>query len=137
MSNIEIQTIKELMNECLKDIDLKEIEGIGICFPGTVTDTVVVKAENLGIYNLKIVEKLTKEYKIPMCLANDAKVAAIAEKEFGSLKNYSDSLFLIIGTGLTESALSAYLAKLNYKIIQIDILLKMNLVVQFQKNLEN
>ena len=29
--------------------------------------------------------------------------------------------FLIIGTGLTESALSAYLAKLNYKVIQIDI----------------
>lgn len=92
------------MNECLKDIDLKEIEGIGICFPGTVTDTVVVKAENLGIYNLKIVEKLTKEYKIPMCLANDAKVAAIAEKEFGSLKNYSDSLFLIIGTGVGGAA---------------------------------
>ena len=29
--------------------------------------------------------------------------------------------FLILGTNLTESALSAYLAKSKYKIIQIDI----------------
>ena len=29
--------------------------------------------------------------------------------------------FLIIGTSLTESALSAYLAKSKYKIVQLDI----------------
>ena len=29
--------------------------------------------------------------------------------------------FLIIGTGLTESALSAFLSKSKYKIMQIDI----------------
>ena len=64
MSNTVILTIKELINECLEDVDLKEIESIGMCFPGTVTDTVVVKAENLGIENLKIVEELKKDCMI-------------------------------------------------------------------------
>ena len=105
MSNIVILTIKELINECLEDVDLKEIESIGMCFPGTVTDTVVVKAENLGIENLKIVEELKKDFNIPIKLENDAKVAAFAEKEYGSLNGYSDSLFLIVGTGVGGAAI--------------------------------
>ena len=38
--------------------------------------------------------------RIPAAIGNDAKCAAIAEKEFGSLKNYEDAIFLIIGTGV-------------------------------------
>ena len=33
-------------------------------------------------------------------LQNDAKCAAIAEKQWGSLKEYDDALFLILGTGV-------------------------------------
>lgn len=106
MGNIVIKTIKELINDvlCEKGLTIESIEGIGMCFPGTVTNTVVVKAENLGIENLKVVEELQKDFKVPMLLANDAKVAAIAERKFGSLKHYSDSLFLIVGTGVGGAA---------------------------------
>ena len=106
MGNIIIKTIKQLINEVLyeKEITIENIESIGMAFPGTVTETVVVKAENLGIENLEIVKELQNEFKIPMKLENDAKVAAIAEKEFGSLKNYSDSVFLIVGTGVGGAA---------------------------------
>ena len=102
MSNIVIQTIKELISKALKEnnIQISKIESIGMAFPGTVTAEEVVKAENLGIENLKVVEELKKYFAIPMYLANDAKCAAIAEKEYGSLKKYSDSLFLIVGTGV-------------------------------------
>lgn len=104
MSNIVLETIKELLNQILKEQQIKQIESIGIAFPGTVSNGVVVKAENLGIENLKIVEELKKEFNIPIYLENDAKCAAIAEKTYGSLKEYDDSLFLIIGTGVGGAA---------------------------------
>ena len=104
MSNIVLETIKELLNQILKEQQIEQIESIGIAFPGTVSNGIVVKAENLGIENLKIVEELKKEFNIPIYLENDAKCAAIAEKTYGSLKEYDDSLFLIIGTGVGGAA---------------------------------
>ncbi|MBQ3145605.1 MAG: ROK family protein [Clostridia bacterium] len=104
MSNIVLDTIKELLNQILKQQQVEKIESIGIAFPGTVSNGVVVKAENLGIENFRIVEELKKEFNIQIYLENDAKCAAIAEKTYGSLKEYDDSLFLIIGTGVGGAA---------------------------------
>ena len=102
MSKIVIKTIIELIQEIIEEnkIDVKEIESIGIAVPGTVSNGVLVKADNLGIKNLEIEKELKKVYNIPIALQNDAKCAAIAEKELGSLKEYDDSMFLIIGTGV-------------------------------------
>jgi len=102
MSEIVINTIIELIKEIVEEnrIDIKEIESIGIAFPGTVSNGIVIKAENLGIKNLEIEKELRKEYDIPIYLQNDAKCAAIAEKKFGSLKTYDDAIFLVIGTGI-------------------------------------
>lgn len=104
MSNIVLDTIKELLNQILKQQQVEKIESIGIAFPGTVSNGVVVKAENLGIENFRIVEELKKEFNSPIYLENDAKCAAIAERAHGSLKEYDDSLFLIIGTGVGGAA---------------------------------
>ena len=102
MSNIVLETIIELINKIIDNNDVKkeEIESIGIAFPGTVSETAVIKAENLGIDDFEVVKKLKKHFDVPIHLENDAKCAAIAEKEFGSLKNYEDAIFLIIGTGV-------------------------------------
>lgn len=102
MSSIVLETTINLIREILKEKNLKEeeIESIGMAFPGTVSKTSVVKAENLGIQNFEIVTELKKEIDIPINLENDAKCAAVAEKKFGSLKKYDDALFLIIGTGV-------------------------------------
>lgn len=102
MSNIVLETIIELINKNIDNNNVKkeEIESIGIAFPGTVSETAVIKAENLGIDNFEVVEKLKKHFDVPIHLENDAKCAAIAEKEFGSLKKYEDAIFLIIGTGV-------------------------------------
>jgi glucokinase len=102
MSNIVLETIIELINKIIDNNDVKkeEIESIGIAFPGTVSETTVIKAENLGIDDFEVVKKLKKHFDVPIHLENDAKCAAIAEKEFGSLKNYEDAIFLIIGTGV-------------------------------------
>ena len=102
MSNIVLETIIELINKNIDNNNVKkeEVESIGIAFPGTVSETAVIKAENLGIDNFEVVEKLKKHFDVPIHLENDAKCAAIAEKEFGSLKKYEDAIFLIIGTGV-------------------------------------
>lgn len=106
MSQIVIDTIIGLIYKTLREnnIDKKDIELIGITFPGTVSGGIVVKAENLGIENLNIEEELKKEFDAPIYLQNDAKSAAKAEKYFGSLKEYDDALFLIIGTGVGGAA---------------------------------
>ena len=102
MSNIVLETIIDLIYKIINENNIKkeEIESIGLAFPGTVSETTVIKAENLGIENLEIVKELKKNFNIPIYLENDAKCAAIAEKEFGSLKKYEDAIFLIVGTGV-------------------------------------
>lgn len=102
MSNIVVETIIELIYKAINENNVKkeDIESIGLAFPGTVSETTVIKAENLGIENLEIEKELKKHFNIPIHLENDAKCAAIAEKEFGSLKKYEDAIFLIVGTGV-------------------------------------
>lgn len=102
MSEIVVNTIIELLEELIKDnnIEINEIERIGIAIPGTVCNGVIIKAENLGIQNLQIERELKKVFDIPIYLQNDGKCAAIAEKNFGSLKKYDDAIFLTIGTGI-------------------------------------
>ena len=92
------------------------IEFIGIAVPGVVTEGIINKCVNLGIKDYKIVEKLndkiikyaTQNKKqeriisipVQIKLQNDAKCAAIAENEYGVLKEYKDSIFLTLGTGI-------------------------------------
>lgn len=106
MSEIVMETIVSLIRQAIEENNLKveQIESIGIAIPGTVSNGIIVKAENLGIRNLEIVKELNKVFKAPIYLQNDAKCAAIAEKKYGSLKQYDDALFLIIGTGVGGAA---------------------------------
>ena len=101
------------------------ITSIGIAIPGTLNDKKIIKSVNLGIENYNIVDALKKKMleidassefktnlneenkklktdfrKIEIRIKNDAKCAALAENEFGSLKKYSRSLFLTLGTGI-------------------------------------
>lgn len=97
-----VETIIELTTKILdkKKKDIKEISLIGMAIPGTVSENHIIKADNLHIKNFNIVSEINKYFNIPVMLRNDAKCAAIAEKEYGSLKKYDDALFLTIGTGI-------------------------------------
>lgn len=83
-----------------KKINIKDISLIGIAIPGTVSSTHIIKADNLHIKNFNISSEINKYFNIPISLRNDAKCAAIAEKEYGGLKKYDDAVFLTIGTGI-------------------------------------
>ena len=97
-----VEIIIELITKILekKQIDIKEISLIGIAIPGTVSNTHIIKADNLHIKDFNIVSEINKYFNIPIVLRNDAKCAAIAEKEYGGLKKYDDVVFLTIGTGI-------------------------------------
>ena len=82
-----------------------KITSVGIAIPGTLNKTNIIKSVNLGIENYNIVEKLKEKINLPIKIKNDAKCAALAENSFGSLKNYSRSIFLTLGTGIGGAAI--------------------------------
>lgn len=96
------ETILILIEKLLETqkITKNEIESIGISFPGEVTDKCIVKAENLGIKDFNIVDILSEKLNLPVTLRNDAKCAGLAEKEYGSIKDVEDAVFLVVGTGI-------------------------------------
>lgn len=83
-----------------KNTDITKISFIGIAVPGMVSGTTIVKAKNLHISDFNIGAEINKYFNVPIKLRNDAKCAALAEKEYGSLKKYDDAVFIGIGTGI-------------------------------------
>lgn len=106
-TNIE-EFIEQNILKTLEKFEEKEkIETIGIAVPGTVAKNKIIKSVNLNIENYDIVEKIEKQLKeknkdtnIKIKLGNDAKCATIAEKKYGCLKEYENSIFLTLGTGI-------------------------------------
>lgn len=96
--NNSIELITKILDE--KEIDIKQVSLIGMAIPGTVSNTHIIKADNLHIKDFNIVSEINKYFNIPVSLRNDAKCAAIAEKEYGGLKKYDDALFITLGTGI-------------------------------------
>jgi len=101
-NNILLNNLIELITELMdkSKVEISKIKLIGIAVPGTVSDTHIIKAENLHIKDLNIVSEINKYFNVPVNLRNDAKCAALAEKEYGSLKKSEDAVFLTIGTGI-------------------------------------
>ena len=101
-----IENTISIIDEILlaQNIDKKEIELIGIASPGLISGGSIVKASNLSIFDFNICEEIEKMTGIKTQLRNDAKCAAICEKEYGALKEYTDCIFLSLGTGIGGAA---------------------------------
>ena len=82
------------------NINIKDLELIGIASPGTISNGVIIKAGNLGIHNFDLVGNLKANFDAPIYIRNDAKAAAMAEKVYGSMKDYDDCVFLTLGSGI-------------------------------------
>lgn len=88
-----VENVKEIMQK-------HKITSIGIAIPGTINKTTIIKSVNLGLENYNIVDNLKEKLNLPIAIKNDAKCAALAENKYGSLKNYTRSIFLTLGTGI-------------------------------------
>ena len=109
-SNIEEKIEKYLIENVTKMLQKYSINQIGIAVPGTVSDTKIIKAVNLGIedYDLgKILEEKLKNegYTVKVKLKNDGKCAGLAEQKYGELQGYDNSVFLCIGTGVGSAVI--------------------------------
>lgn len=77
--------------------------GIGIGIPGIVdkSNRVVVAANNIsGWSNINLADEIEWIFSLPVSLNNDANMMALGEQAFGSAKDYSDVIFLTVGTGI-------------------------------------
>lgn len=99
---ILIETIKNEIKILLKryDYDIGDISKIGIAVPGSPSEGEIKNLVNLNIKRFNITAELEKIYNTKIKIKNDGKCAGLAEKEYGSLKPYSDAVFLCIGTGV-------------------------------------
>lgn len=87
------------------------IEEIGIVAPGNAKETSMANLVNLKIDKIDF-KTIEEKYEVPLKTMNDAKAAAIAEKEYGSLKGKKDCVFLCLGTGIGGAVF------LNNKLLQ-------------------
>ena len=102
MKEYIIDNIKILINQVLRDIGAPScvITKIGIAIPGKIRNNIAYDMYNLGIKEFDIASILNKHYGVEVNIRNDAKCAALAEKEYGNLKDYDDCVFLCLGTGI-------------------------------------
>ena len=78
-------------------------DAIGIAVAGTINPSkdAVIKAVNLGFYNVPMKREMELYYPgVPIGLINDADAAALAEHTKGALKGYNSALLITIGTGM-------------------------------------
>ena len=77
------------------------IEKIGIGVPGIVQDNQIKYSVNLGLYNYDLKSKIQNAFpNVNIQIKNDAKCAALAEKNIGALRDFGDCVFICIGTGI-------------------------------------
>lgn len=80
-----------------------ELCGISFSLPGIVNQTTgyLEGASSLRyLHGFSFREEMQQLFGLPISMENDANCATIAELELGSGKEYSDLIFMIIGTGV-------------------------------------
>lgn len=98
-ANIQTQIATGL--EKLNDYD--DIAAIGVGFGGPVdwkTGTIRVSHQVSGWEDFNLAEWLKKITKRPVCIENDANVAALAEAVYGCGKGYERVFYITIGSGI-------------------------------------
>src|SRR5574344_1803550 len=102
VEDLMIETIDNEIKILLEryDYNIGDISKIGIAVPGSPTETAIQNLVNLHIKKLEIGKILSEKYNTKIKIKNDGKCAGLAEKKYGSLKNYDDCIFLCLGTGV-------------------------------------
>lgn len=76
----------------------KNVKAIGMASPGPLKDGVIRNPPNLPFKNFNFKKALTKKFKLPVEIENDANCVALAESKLGYKKN--NFFILTLGTGI-------------------------------------
>ena len=85
---------------CLQLSAGEAVVGIGVGCPGTVCDGVVLYSNNLDWHDFAMADYLQAKTGLPVCLGNDANVAALGETLAGCAKGAQSAVILTLGTGV-------------------------------------
>ena len=104
------ERVKEVMLEIIDmeistllkryDFKISDISRIGLAVPGSPTEDSIQNLVNLHIKKFEIGKILAEKYNTKIKIKNDGKCAGFAEKKYGALKDFSDCIFLCLGTGV-------------------------------------
>lgn len=83
-----------------RNIEIKDVEGIGLGIPGPVTKGIVKSCVNLGWGTFNVEDVLSEKTGLPVKAANDANVAALGEYWQGGGKGYKNAVMVTLGTGV-------------------------------------
>ena len=79
----------------------KDVKSIGLGVPGMVINDEVVTCRNVPeLMNSKIASRLSKEFKIPVHIENDGKIAALGEAICGAGRGSKIMCYVGLGTGV-------------------------------------
>ena len=82
------------------------VAGIGVGCPGMVCDGVVLYSNNLDWHDFAMADYLQAKTGLPVCLGNDANVAALGEALAGCAKGAQSAVILTLGTGVGPTQIS-------------------------------
>ena len=84
-----------------KNISKEEVAGVGFGVPGPVTKEGIIKMNaNLGWKDKQVAKELGELTGLNCMGGNDVKTAGLGEMWKGSAANYSNAVFLTLGTGV-------------------------------------
>lgn len=79
------------------------VRAVGIGSPGPLNPFtgVIIHSPNIpDFHDFPLVDRLTRILKLPVCLNNDANVAALGEWKFGAAQGSDDLIYMTVSTGV-------------------------------------
>ncbi|MDD5692875.1 MAG: ROK family protein [Patescibacteria group bacterium] len=107
-NNEFINFLKEFIEESLKEKEIADSFGIGICIAGfiNIEQGTLVSSPNLPNKNLEIVVNFKDYFQKKVTLNNDANAAILGEKTWGHGKNLENFIYLTFSSGIGGSIIT-------------------------------
>lgn len=97
-----IPDIARSINDKIKDLNLKSINGIGVGAPGFILGEsgIVEEGVNIGWKVVNLGSELRERLELPVFVGNDANLAALGENWMGSGNQANNFVAITLGTGV-------------------------------------
>lgn len=101
--HLELNCVFDLIDN-LVSFAAAPLVGIGIGSPGLIDSAngIIHQAVNLGWKDLPLKQLLSQHYDLPIYIANDSQIAALAEYTYGDLRRANNLVVIKVGRGISS-----------------------------------